>query len=79
MIGHDCASALSKTKWIQFVVAIYAETVNGIVGVPKLYPLVIPKNYLDDASVFPQIPGFFIVSAVYMIAEKAAASIVQGA
>jgi choline dehydrogenase len=24
-----------------------------------------------DASIFPQIPGFFIVSAVYMIAEKA--------
>jgi choline dehydrogenase-like flavoprotein len=25
-----------------------------------------------DASVFPRIPGFFIISAVYMIAEKAA-------
>ena len=25
-----------------------------------------------DASVFPRIPGFFIVSAVYMIGEKAA-------
>ncbi len=25
-----------------------------------------------DASVFPRIPGFFIVSAVYMAAEKAA-------
>ncbi|MDT5346992.1 MAG: choline dehydrogenase [Mycobacterium sp.] len=25
-----------------------------------------------DASVFPRIPGFFIVSAVYMVAEKAA-------
>jgi choline dehydrogenase len=25
-----------------------------------------------DASVFPRIPGVFIVSAVYMIAEKAA-------
>ena len=25
-----------------------------------------------DASVFPNIPGFFIVSAVYMVAEKAA-------
>ncbi len=28
-----------------------------------------------DASVFPRIPGFFIVSAVYMIAEKAADAI----
>jgi choline dehydrogenase-like flavoprotein len=25
-----------------------------------------------DASIFPRIPGFFIASAVYMIAEKAA-------
>ena len=25
-----------------------------------------------DASVFPRIPGFFIASAVYMAAEKAA-------
>jgi choline dehydrogenase len=25
-----------------------------------------------DASVFPKIPGFFIVTSVYMIAEKAA-------
>jgi choline dehydrogenase-like flavoprotein len=25
-----------------------------------------------DASVFPQIPGFFIVSSVYMVGEKAA-------
>jgi choline dehydrogenase len=25
-----------------------------------------------DASVFPRIPGFFIVSSIYMIAEKAA-------
>ena len=27
---------------------------------------------IADASVFPRIPGFFIVSAVYMVAEKAA-------
>jgi choline dehydrogenase-like flavoprotein len=31
-----------------------------------------------DASVFPRIPGFFIVSAVYMIGEKAADVILQG-
>jgi choline dehydrogenase-like flavoprotein len=30
-----------------------------------------------DASVFPRIPGFFIVSAVYMIAEKAADAILH--
>ena len=32
-----------------------------------------------DASVFPRIPGFFIVSAVYMIGEKAADVILAGA
>jgi choline dehydrogenase-like flavoprotein len=31
-----------------------------------------------DASVFPRIPGVFIVSAVYMIAEKAAEVILTG-
>jgi len=31
-----------------------------------------------DASVFPRIPGFFIASAVYMIAEKAAETLLTG-
>ena len=34
---------------------------------------------IADASVFPRIPGLFIVSAVYMIGEKAAQSILDGA
>ena len=33
--------------------------------------------YVVDASVFPRIPGFFIASAIYMIAEKAADVIPQ--
>ena len=32
-----------------------------------------------DASVFPRIPGFFIVCAIYMIAEKAADVILRDA
>jgi choline dehydrogenase-like flavoprotein len=32
-----------------------------------------------DASVFPRIPGFFITSAIYMIAEKAAEVILETA
>ena len=32
-----------------------------------------------DASVFPQIPGFFIAAAIYMIAEKAADVLLEAA
>jgi choline dehydrogenase len=32
-----------------------------------------------DASVFPRIPGFFIVTSVYMIAEKASDVIARSA
>jgi choline dehydrogenase-like flavoprotein len=32
-----------------------------------------------DASVFPRIPGFFIVSAIYMVGEKAADVILASA
>ena len=32
-----------------------------------------------DASVFPRIPGYFIVSAIYMIGEKAADVILESA
>ena len=32
-----------------------------------------------DASVFPRIPGFFVASAIYMVAEKAAETILRDA
>jgi choline dehydrogenase len=32
-----------------------------------------------DASIFPRIPGFFIVTAIYMAAEKASAVIARDA
>jgi len=32
-----------------------------------------------NASVFPRIPGFFIVSSIYMIGEKAADVILRDA
>ena len=50
----------------------------GAVGDPKA---VLDSNFrvygtqglrVVDASVFPKIPGFFIVSSVYMVGEKAA-------
>jgi choline dehydrogenase len=32
-----------------------------------------------DASVFPKIPGYFIVSAVYVVSEKASDVILEDA
>jgi choline dehydrogenase len=32
-----------------------------------------------DASVFPRIPGFFIVTPIYMVAEKASDAILADA
>ena len=32
-----------------------------------------------DASVFPEIPGLFVVSAIYMVAEKASEVILDAA
>jgi choline dehydrogenase len=34
---------------------------------------------IRDASVFPRIPGFFIVTSVYMLAEKASDVILEDA
>lgn len=39
----------------------------------------VPRLRVVDASVFPRIPGFFVVSAVYMIGEKAADVILRDA
>ena len=39
----------------------------------------VPRLRVVDASIFPRIPGYFIVSAVYMAAERAADMIVEDA
>lgn len=39
----------------------------------------VPRLRVVDASIFPRIPGFFIVSAIYMAAEKAADMILEDA
>jgi len=44
---------------------------NGVVG-PDFRVHRTRNLRVVDASVFPRIPGFFIVSAVYMLGEKAA-------
>jgi choline dehydrogenase len=37
----------------------------------------VPRLRVVDASIFPRIPGYFIVSAIYMAAEKAAEMILE--
>jgi choline dehydrogenase-like flavoprotein len=37
----------------------------------------VPRLRVVDASIFPRIPGYFIVSAIFMAAEKAAAMILD--
>ena len=39
----------------------------------------VPRLRVVDASIFPRIPGYFIVSAVYMAAERAADMILEDA
>jgi choline dehydrogenase-like flavoprotein len=51
--------------------AIGAAEANGVVD--SSFRVHHTKNLrVVDASIFPRIPGFFILSAIYMIAEKAA-------
>jgi choline dehydrogenase-like flavoprotein len=58
--------------------AIGPPEMNGVVdGTFKVHHT--QRLRVVDASVFPRIPGFFIVSAVYMIGEKAAESILADA
>jgi len=52
---------------------------HGGVLTPTLKVHGIPGLRVVDASVFPRIPGLFIVSAVYMVGEKAADMIIADA
>ncbi|MBV8685033.1 MAG: GMC family oxidoreductase [Caulobacteraceae bacterium] len=51
--------------------AIGSPELGGVLG-PDFTVHGVPGLRVVDASVFPRIPGFFIVSAIYMAAEKAA-------
>jgi choline dehydrogenase len=60
--GHhaSCTNAMGKPGDPKAVV----DSQFRVIGVENLR--------IVDASVFPRIPGFFIVTPIYMIAEKAA-------
>ena len=57
---HACGTCKIGTADDEFAVLDSQFRVRGTTGLRVV-----------DASVFPKIPGFFIVSAIYMIAEKA--------
>jgi choline dehydrogenase len=56
--------------------AMKPEAAGGVVD-SKFRVYGIDNLRIVDASVFPRIPGFFIVTSVYMIAEKAADVILE--
>ena len=58
--------------------AIGAREANGVLD-SRLRVHGTERLRIVDASVFPRIPGFFIVGAVYMMAEKAADMILEDA
>jgi choline dehydrogenase len=64
--GHHASCTCPIGPRDRFGVLASDFTVHGVRGLRVV-----------DASVFPRIPGFFIVSAVYMIGEKAADVILQ--
>jgi choline dehydrogenase len=67
--GHhaSCTNAMGKASDPKAVV----DSNFRVIGVQNLRVV--------DASVFPRIPGFFIVTPIYMIAEKAADAIIADA
>jgi choline dehydrogenase len=58
--------------------AIGPREANGVLD-SRLRVHGVERLRVVDASVFPHIPGFFIVGAVYMVAEKAADMILEDA
>ena len=56
--------------------AIGPREANGVLD-SRLRVHGVERLRVVDASVFPRIPGFFIVGAVYMVAEKAADMILE--
>lgn len=81
--GSDCQSVEDLKKFVRNNAWGHHASCTCAIG-PREQNGVLDSNFrvhgtrglrVVDASVFPRIPGFFIVSSIYMIGEKAADSI----
>jgi choline dehydrogenase-like flavoprotein len=84
--GKDCRSARQLREFVRENAWGHHASCTCPIG-PKEQGGVLSSDFrvhgtqglrVVDASVFPRIPGFFIVSAIYMIGEKAADVILAG-
>ena len=78
----------ASREWIMNEAWGHHASCSGKVGAQDDGMAVLDNNFrvrgttnlrVVDASVFPYIPGFFIVPPIYMIAEKASEVILDGA
>lgn len=78
--GNDCESIEDLKKFVRENAWGHHASCTCAIG-PREQDGVLDSNFrvhgtkglrVVDASVFPRIPGFFIVSSIYMIGEKAA-------
>ena len=78
--GRDCESIEDLKKFVRNNAWGHHASCTCAIG-PREQNGVLDSNFrvhgtkglrVVDASVFPRIPGFFIVSSIYMIGEKAA-------
>lgn len=83
--GRDCQSVEDLKKFVQQNAWGHHASCTCAIG-PVEEGGVLDSNFrvhgtkglrVVDASVFPRIPGFFIVSSIYMIGEKAADAILD--
>jgi choline dehydrogenase-like flavoprotein len=83
--GKDCQSVDDLKKFVRDNAWGHHASCTCAIG-PREQNGVLDSNFrvhgtkglrVVDASVFPRIPGFFIVSSIYMIGEKAADAILS--
>ena len=83
--GRDCESVEDLKKFVRENAWGHHASCTCAIG-PREQGGVLDSNFrvhgtkglrVVDASVFPRIPGFFIVSSIYMIGEKAADAILS--